>query len=476
MTAFLSLILLLLLLIMVGVFAARSSKGTEEDYWLADRSFGKYFIGLSAGASSASSFVMIGAVGVGYTLGVTALILPFGALMGDLIFWSIFPNKINQFARTQGANTVPEMLSMTATDDNRQRIRKAAALITVPMISLYAGAQMLAAGKTMNAVIDIDLKWGILLSAAVVIGYCAKGGLRASIITQFVQALIMLSTCIGALILATIIAGGPNEILKSLNSIDPMLLQFSSNTPLLFLLITVIGFAAATLGLDLALPYLLVRMMATRSPMEARQAGWIYITFVQTNWVAMTLFGIILRTIMPDLPDPEQGLPLFAEMNLPPVALGIVAGGIFATIASTIDAQLLVLSSSITVDLFPSYHSRFVAQFGTRYRVAVMVLIATFVVILALNVSSTVFTLILSTVAILGASLGLGMFIVISNIRTNSNAMIISMLAGLVVAVTWRSFGLSEIMLEALPGFLCGLVIHIIVMKLSLKPGLVSKT
>ena len=255
-----------------------------------------------------------------------------------------------------------------------------------------------------------------------------------------------------------------------------MLLQFSSNTPFLFLLITVIGFAAATLGLDLALPYLLVRMMATRSPGEARQAGWIYITFVQTNWVAMTLFGIILRTIMPDIPDPEQGLPVFAEMNLSPVVLGIVAGGIFATIASTIDAQLLVLSSSITVDLFPSYHSRFVAQFGTRYRVAVMVIIAAFVVFLALGVSSTVFTLILSTVAILGASLGLGMFIVISGIRTNSNAMIISMLAGLVVAVTWRSFGLSEIMLEALPGFLCGLLIHTIVMKRSRKPGTVSTT
>ena len=97
---------------------------------------------------------------------------------------------------------------MATADNSRHLIRKTAALITFPMISLYAGAQMLAAGKTMNAVIDIDLKWGILLSAAVVIGYCAKGGLRASIITQCVQAMIMLSTSIGALILVTVIAGG----------------------------------------------------------------------------------------------------------------------------------------------------------------------------------------------------------------------------------------------------------------------------
>ena len=465
MTAFASLIIFLFLLVIVGVIAARYSRGTEEDYWLASRSFGKYFIGLSAGASSASSFVMIGAVGIGYTLGVTALIFPFGALLGDLIFWSIYPDKVNQFARTKGAMTVPQMLSMTATDDNRHRIKKVAALITFFMLSLYAGAQMLAAGKTMNAVVDIDLKWGILLSAAVVIGYCAKGGLRASIITQFVEALIMLFTSIGALILATIVAGGPDEIIKSLNSIDPGLIQFSSNTSILFVLVAIIGFVAATVGLDLAIPYLLVRMMATRSPREARQAGWVYITFVYTNWGAMTLFGIILRTIIPEIPDPEQGLPLFAELNLPPVALGIIAGGIFAAIASTIDAQLLVLTSCLTVDLFPSYHSRCVEQFGTRYRIAVMVLIAAFVVILALSVSSTVFTLILSTVAVLGASLGLGMFIVISKIQTNSNAMIVSIFTGLIVAVTWRSLGLSEIILEALPGFLCGLLVHFIVMK-----------
>ncbi|MCY3749980.1 MAG: hypothetical protein OXG54_01140 [Gammaproteobacteria bacterium] len=154
-------------------------------------------------------------------------------------------------------------------------------------------------------------------------------------------------------------------------------------------------------------------------------------------------------------------------MNLSPVFLGIVAGRIFATIASTIDAQLLVLSSSVTIDLFPSLHSRLVARYGAGYRVAVMVLIAAFVISLALVVSSTVFNLILSTVAVLGASLGLGMFIVISNIRTNSNAMIISMLTGFAVAITWRSFGLSEIMLEALPGFLCGLLIHAILMRRS---------
>lgn len=48
MAALLSFVIFLILLIVVGVIAARFSRGTEEDYWLADRSFGKYFIGFSA--------------------------------------------------------------------------------------------------------------------------------------------------------------------------------------------------------------------------------------------------------------------------------------------------------------------------------------------------------------------------------------------------------------------------------------------
>jgi len=69
-------ILFLVVLIIIGVLANRSGKKDEDDYLLANRSLNKYFIGLSAAATGNSGFIMTGAVGLGYSFGLTWLFLP----------------------------------------------------------------------------------------------------------------------------------------------------------------------------------------------------------------------------------------------------------------------------------------------------------------------------------------------------------------------------------------------------------------
>lgn len=45
---------------------------------LADQKLSKWLVGLSAGATGNSAFIVTGAVGLGYTLGMPSLLLPFG--------------------------------------------------------------------------------------------------------------------------------------------------------------------------------------------------------------------------------------------------------------------------------------------------------------------------------------------------------------------------------------------------------------
>ena len=63
------------------------------------RSFNRWLIGLSAGAAANSGFVVTGAVGLGYLGGAQFLLLPLGWLVGDILFWSVFPGRINDFGR-----------------------------------------------------------------------------------------------------------------------------------------------------------------------------------------------------------------------------------------------------------------------------------------------------------------------------------------------------------------------------------------
>ena len=65
----------LFIFLWVGTLAAKTSGNTESDYLLGNRSFGKYFIGLSFGATANCSWMMIGAVGMSYTMGISALLM-----------------------------------------------------------------------------------------------------------------------------------------------------------------------------------------------------------------------------------------------------------------------------------------------------------------------------------------------------------------------------------------------------------------
>ncbi|GAG25177.1 unnamed protein product, partial [marine sediment metagenome] len=61
-----------LAIVLVGVFSARFAKKSDEDYFLAGRSLGKWVAGLSASASSESGWVTLGLVGLAFANGVKA--------------------------------------------------------------------------------------------------------------------------------------------------------------------------------------------------------------------------------------------------------------------------------------------------------------------------------------------------------------------------------------------------------------------
>ena len=82
----LSFIFFIMLMVVIGnIPTMRKKQHSSEDYLMAGRSHGKFMIALSAAASAATGFVMIAAVGAGYTMGLMAVLMPTG-----LVFWRLF--------------------------------------------------------------------------------------------------------------------------------------------------------------------------------------------------------------------------------------------------------------------------------------------------------------------------------------------------------------------------------------------------
>ena len=444
----------------VGTFAARRATGSESDYLLGGRSFGSLVVGLSAGAAAVSGFIMVAVVGMGYSLGISALFIPLSYFLGDILFWTFFPARLNRTARSLDCYTVPELLSSGVTGHSVSHIRSAAAIITIVFVGIYASAQLLAASKTLGGTFQLDRTTGSVIAAVVILSYCAKGGLRASVWNNFVQANIMMLTAFGMLIAALIVGGGPQHIIDSLTALDPELLNIwtgFAQGPLVF---AVVGFAGAAFGFNLSAPQFIVRLVAGRSPDEVARAKWIYIFFMQFMWICMTLFGVIMRVVLPDIDDPEQALPLFARTTLDPWLVGAVMAGVFSAIVSTLDAQLLVISSAVAVDVAPNLHQRLTERFGENYRIMTTVVVAIVLVLIAVSVESTMFTLVFFAGSALTGAFAPALIVVILHWRTNATAIKVCMLTGLTVAIAWRATGLSAYMIEGLPGLMAGLLAH----------------
>src|SRR5436190_24356473 len=71
----------------------------------------RWLVGLSAATTANSGFIVTGAVGLGYAYGMQWMFLPLSWLIGDLVFWHLFPARINAYGRASGATTVSEVIT-----------------------------------------------------------------------------------------------------------------------------------------------------------------------------------------------------------------------------------------------------------------------------------------------------------------------------------------------------------------------------
>jgi len=390
--------------------------------------------------------------------------------LGDLGFWTFFPDKINQLSVEKGSQTVPEFLGATVKKPQGKRlITLIVALITIVFIGAYTAAQFAAAAKTLDVFFGLDPKIGALIAAIAIMVYCVTGGLRASIWTDVVQAFVVMFVCYGMLAVAVIAGGGIPAILSKLHEIDPNLTNLTAGFTPWTLLALMVGFFFYGFGFNLSQPQVLVRFLAGRSPEETKQAQWLYLAYSYSTWIVMLIFGITCRVLIPGIEDPEQALPLYAMQNFPPVLVGIVLAGVFSVIASTADSQLLVCASALARDIVPSFYHKMSRKYGLKYEQASTLLVGLLAVIATLAISSTVFSLMIFAVSAVAGSIGPAMLIALLKIRTNYIALSATMLAGLTTTIVWRVLGYSDILNEILPGFVVGLLLHEVLMRMVLK-------
>ena len=447
------------------VYLGRRDSKLVHSATLADQHLNRWLIGLSAGATANSGFVVTAAVGLGYTFGAQWLLLPLSWLLGDLVFWRVFPKRINEVGRSISATTMTDVIVHGMTPRPRTGLRRTVAVVILICLGGYVAAQWLAGQKFLHGAFGFGGPASLLAFAALIVVYTALGGFRGSVYADTLQAIVrIIGTAIAIVAIAVIGSRNPHAFWQNIQNAGPGFLNILPKGSFLAAIPMVIGFAAASLGFGLGQPQMVTRYLAGASPDETRSAWWIYNGFVQSTWIAMTAFGIALRGVMPGIADPEMGLSIFHHSNTGPVITGIISADIFATIAAASNSLLVAMAQTMSQDLISVRDDKRPSEKLWVITAA----LGAITMIVSLNLHSSVVDLALSSVSVMGAGLAPAMLIRLLDWKHTDTSLIATVVVGTCTAVLWKLFGFGSFMNEAAPGMIAALFTNFVITKFSL--------
>ena len=445
------------LFILIGTYAARSKTSTTEDYLLASRSIGPWFIALSAVSTNNSGFMFIGLIGMTYTLGLSAIWIMIGWIFGDYLMWFWIHRRLREASEEENVRTIPSFLAARLPSGARL-VKTTAAAITVLFLGTYAAAQLNAGSKALHVLFGWEYAVGAIVGALIVVIYCFAGGIRASIWTDVAQSINMIVAMWLLLLIALSEIGGLGALWAKLEVIDPQLINPFPPNPRFGFILYMFGWMGAGIGV-VGQPHIMVRVMSIRSGADVAKARDIYLVWYLAFTVACYGVALACRVLIPDIGafDAELALPVLASEYLPAVLVGLVLAGLFAATMSTADSQVLSCSAALTQDVFPGWRDSYVKS-------KVSTLVATMVILcIALLASENVFGLVVMSWSTLGATLGPLMVVQAMRLPVTGRLALAMMLAGLSGVVVWRHMlALTDDVFEVLPGMVLGALVYLI--------------
>ncbi len=466
-------ILYILLMLLIGWFGYRATSDLS-DYILGGRRLGSFVTALAAGASDMSGWLLMGLPGAVFLTGISESWIAIGLIIGAYLNWRFVAARLRVYTEKSGnALTLPDYFAHRF-NDTSNILRIVSAVVILIFFTLYAASGVVAAARLFESMFGMNYTLALWLGAICTVAYVFIGGFLAVSWTDTVQASLMFT----ALVLA------PLMVIYSINGVGPAIdtIRLVDATHLNMLqglsFIGIVSLLAWGLGY-FGQPHILVRFMAAESVQaipNARRIGMTWMILCLAGAVAVGFFGFAYFVAYPDQAagvnaNPER---VFLELSLilfNPWIAGVFLAAVLAAVMSTLSAQLLVCSSSLTQDLYKVFLRPHASQRELVWFGRAMVLAVSLVAIwLALDPNSRVLAMVSYAWAGFGAAFGPVVLLSLLWPRMTRNGALAGMIVGAVVVLVWEQFdwfGLYEIV----PGFILGALTIYVVSLLDKDPG-----
>ena len=333
----------------IGILSARKKKTSSEGFFLAGRSLRWGMIGAALFAANISTIHMVGLAANGFKDGIVwgnfEWMATFLLIILALFFAPFyFRNKIS---------TLPEFLEKRYGPRSRSFfafIVILTALFSHIGISLYAGAVVL---KTF---FGIDVMVSILVISFITTLYSILGGLRAIVVIESFQSVIL----IGGALLLTILSFSllPDSGVHSMAELKAVLrpnqldLLQSADTSILPWYAILLGYPVLGIYYWCADQTIVQKVLGAKTMNDA-QNGPLFAGFLKILPVFIMVFpGILAFALFRDkISDPNDTLMVLISNVLPTGLVGLMTAALLAALMSTISAALNSVGTLVSMDI-----------------------------------------------------------------------------------------------------------------------------
>jgi len=485
--------------ILIGVFYAKRANKSSEEYYLGGRSLGPWVTAMSAEASDMSGWLLMGLPGVAYWCGLAdAAWTAIGLAVGTYLNWLIVSKRLRRYSvRANNSITLPEFFSSRFRETKPVIMFIAAAFILI-FFTVYAASCLVTCGKLFSTLFGAPYVAMMIIGAVFVLLYTLLGGFLAESISDFMQAIVMITALTVIVIISTVKAGGLGAVIENAQAIPGFLEFFGLANPVVedgvqlveagkplfgealpYGALSVASMMAWGLGY-FGMPQVLLRFMAIRHEDELKRSRRIAMVWVVISLAVAVFIGLVGRELFPvehlTKSSAESIFITLATSSLPAILAGFVMAGILAATISSSDSYLLIAASAFAKNIFQGIAKKNATdkQVMLVSRITLLVL-AAIGIIIALDEDSVIFSIVSFAWAGFGATFGPLMLFSLFWKRTNRAGAIAGMIGGGAMVFIWK-LGIAKLggvfaIYELLPAFIFSCICIVVVSLLTRAPS-----
>ncbi|MFT9486133.1 MAG: sodium:solute symporter family protein [Tepidibacillus sp.] len=351
-------ILYLLIIFGIGIFTKRYIKDSS-DFLVGGRRLNTGLLFTTLLSANIGAGSTVGVAGLGYINGVSAWWWIGASAIGSFLLAYTVGPKIWELSKQYNFITLGDYLEHRYHTSFRLMI---AAMMAIGTLALFAG-QLIGISWILTVVVGTSKTVGVLIGAIVVSLYFVIGGLLSSAIVNVFQLSMILFGFIISLPFALNSIGGWDSLVQlisqHLDDVEKSRQYFSFSG---IGIKAIIGYIFLLTPSFIISPGLIQKIFGAKDEQVVKK-GTAYNGLIQLFFAFIpVIIGMTAFAAFPELTSREMALPMVMKEMLP-VGISVLAlAAIFAAEASTADAVLFMITSSLAKDIYATYINKKVSN------------------------------------------------------------------------------------------------------------------